>query len=261
MEIEVPKLNYEKVVKSISSFLIENLEKAGAEGFVIGLSGGIDSSVTLSLALKAVDKNKIHVLIMPEEGATLKEDIQDSIELCKTHGLNYEIIYINKIKQAFLDSLEKYKDVKVAGNLGPRIRMTILYYYANNRNCLVLGTGDKSELLIGYFTKYGDGGVDLLPIGDLYKTQVRQLGSYLGLPERIVKKPSSPRLWPGHIAEAEIGLSYEILDKILYGLIDLKLKEEEIASSLNIPIKIILDVKDRIFKNEHKRRGPIICYI
>jgi NAD+ synthase len=215
----------------------------------------------LSLALKALDKNRLHVLIMPEEGVTLKEDIEDAIELCEVNNLSYNIIYINKIKQTFLEFVEKYKDIKVAGNLGPRIRMTILYYYANNRNLLVLGTGDKSELLIGYFTKYGDGGVDLLPIGDLYKTQVRQLGNYLGLPQRIVKKPSSPRLWPGHIAENEIGLSYETLDKILHAIFDLNMKDEEIAYNLNVPLNVIQYVKEKVEKSEHKRKGPIICYI
>jgi NAD synthase len=103
MGIELPTLNYEKVVIKISSFLKENFNKSGAEGFVIGLSGGIDSSVTLSLALKALDKNRLHVLIMPEEGVTLKEDIEDAIELCEVNNLSYNIIYINKIKQTFLE--------------------------------------------------------------------------------------------------------------------------------------------------------------
>ena len=131
--------------------------------------------------------------------------------------------------------------------------MTILYYYANTQNLLVVGTGDKSEILIGYFTKWGDGAADFRPIKELYKIQVRLLAKHLGIPEHIVTKPSSPRLWKGQLAEREIGIKYELLDLILFGLVDLKMKSVEIADQLNISSNIINKVVTMIKKTEHKR--------
>jgi NAD+ synthase len=258
--ISLPKLNYEDVLKQISNFLFRALENAKAEGYVVGVSGGIDSSVSATLAARSLG-NKVKALIMPEEGITPIEDIKDAKELCESFNIEYKIIPINQIKESYLKNLGFSSNIKAIGNLSARIRMSILYYFANSYNLLVLGTGDKSEILIGYFTKYGDGGVDVLPIGDLYKTQVRELGRYLGLSERIVNKKSSPRLWAGQEAESELGISYELLDKILYGLVELELDSQSIANRLNIDIETVRRIKEIIRINEHKRKGPIICQI
>jgi len=258
--IELPKLNYQDVIKQISNFLIYALESSNSQGYVIGVSGGIDSSVTATLAAKTL-RNRIKAFILPEIGITPEEDVNDAVELCANLGIEYRIIPINEIKESYLKSLGRSPNIKAIGNLSARIRMSILYYYANSLNYLVLGTGDRSEILIGYFTKYGDGGVDVLPIGDLYKTQVRELGRFLGLSDKLVNKKSSPRLWEDHEAEKEIGISYDILDRILYGLVDLELDEESIAKELNLEIDLVKSIKERIRRNEHKRRGPILCQI
>ncbi len=257
--IKIPSLNYEEVVIQISNFLRRALEKAYANGYVMGLSGGVDSSVTAALAVRSV-KN-IKALIMPEENITPKEDIEDAIELCNKLGIDFKIIYINEIKEKIVEKAGFLGDIKSLGNLSARIRMILLYYYANSNNFLVLGTGDKSEILLGYFTKYGDGGVDVLPIADLYKTQVRELGKYLGLSEKLVMKKSSPRLWAGQEAEIELGISYDLLDKILFGLVELELNEKAIAEDLGLDVSLVKKISERVRMNEHKRRGAIICQL
>lgn len=259
--INLPKLNYEEILIQISNFLKKSLENAKAKGYVLGISGGVDSATAAYAACKSLGSEKLFALILPETGITPEEDLKDAINVCETLNLKYEIIEINEIKKAFLNSVKIKADYKTIGNLSPRIRMTLLYYYANAMKYLVLGTGDKSEILIGYFTKYGDGGVDVLPLADLYKTQVREFASFLGVPQKIVNKKSSPRLWPEHEAEKEIGISYEVLDKILYGLVDLELTPSIIAEELNISIDTILEVKKRILNAEHKRRGAIILQL
>ena len=253
------KINPKIVVKEISNFLKEYAIKAN--GFVLGLSGGIDSTVTAYLCAKVINPNNVLALIMPDPEVTPKNDVEDAINVAKTLSFQYRIIDISKILNAFSLSIPDFsnKALVAVGNLRARIRMCLLYYYANLMNRIVVGTGDKSEILIGYFTKYGDGGVDILPLGDLYKTQVRMLGKYLGVPGEILKKPSSPRLWKDQLAEEELGLSYDIIDPILYYLIDLKLNEIEISRKLNLPIEVILKVKRMIDRSRHKRELPPIA--
>src|SRR3970282_94481 len=147
------------------------------------------------------------------------------------------------------------------GNLLARIRMTLLYYHSNLLNRIVLGTGDRSEALIGYFTKYGDGGVDALPIGGLYKTQVRALGKYLGLPANIVEKKSSPRLWLGQEAEADIGLPYDSIDKILFCIFDEKRSPQETAKITGNTAKEVESVLKMHKASMHKGAPPEIFHV
>ena len=136
--------------------------------------------------------------------------------------------------------------------------MSLLYYVANSKNLLVVGTGDRSEILIGYFTKYGDGGVDFLPIGDLYKTQVRWLGKHLGVPENILTKPSSPQLWPGHKAEEELGVTYDRIDLILHAIFDLRMEAEEVRKQFGEDVDRVLELHA---KSSHKRAMPPIARV
>ncbi len=253
-------LDYSLISSTIIDFLKKFLKETGASGYVMGLSGGVDSSTVLALAVKAVGRDHLHVLIMPDKTTTPKEDISDAIYLLNKYNLNYTIIYINNILNGYREELSFFNEEhKIAtGNLRARIRMNILYYYANLKNYLVLGTGDRSEILIGYFTKYGDGGVDLLPLASLYKTQVRYLAKHLGIPEHIAFKPSSPRLWKGHMAEEELGMRYEEIDLILYALFDLKLDIEEVSKETGLPVEKILKVLKMHRKSRHKRRLPTI---
>jgi NAD+ synthase len=144
------------------------------------------------------------------------------------------------------------------GNLKARIRMSLLYYFANLQSRLVVGTGDRSEILLGYYTKYGDGGADLLPLGGLYKTELRVLGRRLGLPSSIVGKTSSPRLWTGQTAEGELGLSYERADKILVLLKDEGLSPRKVRARLSAGGEVE-EVARRIARTSHKREMPHIC--
>nr|WP_048060681.1 NAD+ synthase [Methanothermus fervidus] len=253
-------MEYSEVINKIENFISRKVEEAGANGVVLGLSGGIDSSVVAYLSKKALGSKNVFGLIMPSE-TTKEEDVKDAISIAKNLGINYEIINIEPILKKFR-SMCKHKGNKIAiANLGPRVRMTILYYHSNSLNSLVAGTGNKSELLIGYFTKYGDGGVDILPIGDLYKTQVRKIAYELGVPKKIIEKPPSAGLWRGQTDEDEIGLDYETLDKILFLMVEKKLKNHEIHEKLGIPLKTIGRVEEMIKNAEHKLNPPEVARI
>ncbi len=254
---KLTNLDFEYVVSEICSFIVRQVEDSGCRGAVVGLSGGIDSSVTAFLLVRALGSDRVLGLIMPYI-TTPKEDVEDAKKVAEILGIKYRIIDISNIRDAYAKSIPDFdeNDRIPTGNLLPRIRMTLLYYYANKYNMIVAGTGDRSEILIGYFTKYGDGGVDILPIGSLYKTQVRALGKYLGVPESIVKKPSSPRLWPGHIAEEELGLKYEEIDLILHCLFDLGLDIDETVKETGISRDKVVKVVKMYETTKHKRRLP-----
>lgn len=253
-------IDYSLISLSIINFLKKFLKETGANGYVVGVSGGVDSSTALVLAVKAVGRDHLHALVMPDEEITPKKDISDAIYLLNKYNLNYNVIFINNILREYKRQIPFFKEEHriATGNLRARIRMNILYYYANLKNYLVLGTGDRSEILIGYFTKYGDGAVDLLPLASLYKTQVRYLARYLGIPENIAFKPSSPRLWKDHMAEDELGMKYEEIDLILYALFDLKLNVEEAAKETGLPKEKILKVLEMHRRSRHKRKLPTI---
>ena len=166
-------------------------------------------------------------------------------------GINYKVIDINSIFSEYEKHLEH--DEKSFGNLRARIRANLLYYYANLKNYLVVGSSDKSEYLIGYFTKFGDGSADVLPIVSLYKSQVRELAKFLGIQDSVIAKKSSPQLWTGHIAEEEIGATYEEIDSILYCVFDKKLTIEETIKTTQIE-KEVVDKIYQLYKNSHHKR-------
>lgn len=257
---DVVRLDYGKIADGITSFLREELERTGASGYVVGLSGGVDSATAFMLAVKAVGKERVHALIMPDSEATPPEDLEDAKSLAEMAGVEHHIINITPIVEVYKSALPIYRggdeDRAPLGNLKARIRMSLLYYYANKMNRLVLGTGDRSEILIGYFTKYGDGGVDLLPIGILYKNQVRRLAVHLGVPEKIAFKPSSPRLWPGQMAEGELGVRYEEVDVVLYSIFDLGIPVDEVPEATGVPKKVVDRIMELHKKSEHKRVPP-----
>ncbi|MGC8570006.1 NAD+ synthase [Caldivirga sp.] len=252
-------VNYDYIERRIVDFIRTYVNSSGAKGAVIGLSGGVDSSVTASLLTKALGKDRVLALIMPFK-TTPPEDVKDAVQLAQILGIRYYIVNIDPIRASFSSSIPAFSENEVVanGNILARIRMTILYYYANINGMIVAGTGDKSELLIGYFTKYGDGGVDILPIGDIYKSQVRMLGKHLGLPESIVTKPSSPRLWEGQTAEGELGVSYADIDVILHALVDLRMSPQKAQEATGKPLSLIEQVWRRVITTEHKRRTPVV---
>lgn len=255
--VNLLKLDFEEVVQRIIEFI---QKVVGEKDVVIGLSGGLDSSITSVLLVKALGSDKVHGFIMPTY-FTPVEDIEDAKWLANHLNIDYKIIPIDRIVDSYAESLklnpedERYR--MSFGNLRARIRMCLLYFYANLMDGLVAGTGDKSEILIGYYTKYGDGGVDFLPIAHLYKTQVRELGAYLDLPRRIYIKPSAPRLFPGHVASSELPVDYSKLDILLFNIFDEGLGIEEAAKNAELPIDIAIWVCRRYYATEHKRKMPL----
>ena len=239
----------------ITSFIQRTVAEASAKGAVIGLSGGIDSSVTGALCVRALGKGRVLGLLMPSDH-TPKEDVSDAEALVETWGIKSDQVPISKVAKLLM-SAAKVEGAKIArANVEARVRMTILYYYANSLGYLVAGTDDRSESQIGFFTKFGDGGVDFLPISHLYKTQVRELGAYLGLPTRLVRKPASPQLWPGHKATDEIPADYDRLDIALHCLFDLRRAPQEAAARAGISLGAVEKILEMHRRSEHKRRMP-----
>jgi len=257
----IPELDEQKSVEIICNFIKSKLEESKSEGLVIGLSGGIDSSVVAYLCANVVEIDKILGIILPSE-TTSSEDIEDAVAVAENLGIKYKILHIDELIKPFPQLCPECSNSELAnGNLKARIRMMILYYHSNSMNRLVAGTGNRTELLIGYFTKYGDGGVDILPIGDLYKTDVKKIANYLGIPKNIIEKAPTAGLWAGQTDEEELGIKYELLDKILYLMMDEKLSTEEIAQILEIPQDEVLRIKNRVKISKHKLSSPSIAEI
>jgi NAD+ synthase len=254
----VLELDWAEVEAKITRFIRDYVEKAKAKGIVLGLSGGLDSSTVAALSAKAIGGNKVLGLMLPEKETYNRKDIEHAKLVAENFRLKTEIIDITTVLETIKKTIPIFddEDKLSKGNLKARTRMLYLYYYANKLNLLVCGSSDKSETMIGYFTKWGDVAADISPIMDLYKTQVQKLAGYIGIPKEIIEKPPSPRLWPGQTAEGELGIKYETLDLILYGL-EHFMKTEEIAEQLSLPIDMVEKVKARWRRMEHKRRMPL----
>ena len=203
-----------KTAERISSWIRERVEEAGAEGVVLGMSGGIDSSVAAVLAKKALGDGVLGVIMPCHSDPT---DLEHARLVAAKFGVETEYVDLTLVFDCLLEALPP-GDRVAAGNLKARLRMAVWYYFANCRNYLVVGAGNKSEIKVGYFTKFGDSGVDLLPLGDLLKTQVWELARELDIPKEIIAKPPSAGLWEGQTDEGEMGISYEELDEILMAI-------------------------------------------
>ncbi|MDE1828933.1 MAG: NAD+ synthase [Thaumarchaeota archaeon] len=253
---EITKKDFKTIEEKIGSFLVDETRERRSQGVAFGLSGGIDSAVIAMICSKYVKQNSL-ALIMPNAKITPSSDTDDAIKIVDELHLEYKLIDIGYIHKEYSKYIEP--SPLAFGNLGARIRSNILYYYANARSYLVLGSGDRSEFLIGYFTKYGDGAADLLPVASLYKTQIREFAKFLGISHNIVSKPSGPRLWEGHTAEGEIGMTYEEVDSILYCIFDKNLSIEDTAKITEIPISNVDKIYQMHKRSEHKRITPKIC--
>jgi len=254
----VLRLDLQLVETRVKRFIRDYVKKCGANGVVLGVSGGVDSSTTAAIASLALGGHSVLGIAMPEEETYNATDVQHAKLLAKKFGFELEIVDISPILKVFFNSLPVYDvaDKVSRGNLKARTRMVCLYYYANRLNKLVCGSSDKSEAMMGYFTKWGDAAADISPLMDLYKTQVRQLALHIGVPEELATKPSTPALWPGHLAEEELGVKYETLDLVLFGL-EHFMATEDIAKQLNLPVKLVDNLKKRWLATEHKRRLPL----
>ena len=246
---EIKNQDYASITETIEKFLSEQIEKQHAKGIILGLSGGIDSAV-LAYICKRKLKEKTLAIIMPDTSITPAET-EDALKMISLTGIEHKLIDIKPIVNEYAMYLEPNK--KSRGNLRARVRTNILYYYANSKNYLVLGSSDKSEHLIGYFTKFGDGAADLTPIISLYKLQIREIAKYLGVPDNIISKKSSPHLWEDHEAEEELGVSYEEIDSILYCLVEKKLSVDETVKMTQIDKSTIEKIHELNRNSEHKR--------
>jgi NAD+ synthase len=229
----------------IVQWLTDEMERAQARGFVCGMSGGLDSSVCAAL-IRQVTDNCLG-LILPI--ASSVEDCDDAQAFATQLSLKTEYVDLTALYSSFTRLLPAGSHVAL-GNIKARLRMIVLYYYANVHNYLVCGTGNKTELALGYFTKFGDGACDVLPIGDLYKYEVRQLARTLAVPEKIVKKVPSAGLWQDQTDEGEIGFCYDDIDRTL----------QAIARG-TVRGTCAEDLKNMIDRSEHKRQLPRICRI
>lgn len=244
------------LVTAISSWLRERLDEGGADRFVLGLSGGIDSAVVCGLCVRAAGAERVLGVIMPS--SSQPDDAASAAKVAAAFGVATQTVDLTSVTDSFYavmpaaeeltsatgDVFEKRHQLAVA-NVRPRLRMTTLYYVANLTNGIVVGTGNKSEAMIGYFTKYGDGGVDLFPIIDLYKHEVREVARELGVPESVIERPPSAGLWAGQTDEDEIGMTYDDLDRTLVAI--------ESGDTSDIDPATLLRVSELVTRTNHKR--------
>jgi len=242
-------LDYSMLVDEIQNGIKEYVKSANAKGVVLGLSGGIDSSVTAALSVNALGKENVLGLGLPCH--SIPQDLEDAKLIAKNLGITFKVLDLTSTYDEMISVFKtkiKSNDMALA-NLKPRLRMATTYLAGQSMGYLVIGTGNRTELAIGYFTKYGDGGVDFEPIGALYKCEVREVAKILRIPEKIIDKPPSAGLWEGQTDEDEIGMTYDRLDEIIYRLdynLDIKgLNKQDVDR-----------VKKMMKGAEHKNRIP-----
>jgi NAD+ synthase len=251
-------IDFSETSKRICRFIKEYVENSGAKGIVLGLSGGIDSATIAALSSLAIGGENVLGLMLPENENFNQKDVDDAKIVAEQFHLETQICDMSEALNGIYTAIPVFdqSDKLCKGNVKARIRMIYLYYYANKQSRIVCGSSDKSETMMGYFTKWGDAAADIAPIMDLYKTQVRNLAVHLGIPKDLAQKPSTPGLWPNQLAESELGIKFETLDLILFGL-ERFMTSAEVAEQLGIKKVLVDKIKNRWLTNEHKRRMPL----
>lgn len=258
MSAEQLDINPKAVTDLLIHFLYEEIHKVGLSKAVLGLSGGVDSSVVGVLLTKALGAENVFGLIMPYRLSN-PESRQHAELLATKFNIRFEVRDISPMVDAFFQH-DPDADVLRKGNKMARERMCLLYDFSAKHKALVIGTSNKTELLLGYGTIFGDLASAVNPIGDLYKTQIWELARYLGVPDVIVNKPPSADLWVGQTDERELGYTYNEIDRLLYYMVDLRYSNEMLLE-LGYTLKTIDDISRRIQRNQFKRRPPIIAKI
>lgn len=257
---EALAIDPEAVAGRLETFIREELDRAGFSRLVLGLSGGIDSAVSCALAVRAIGQKNVTPLIMPYRSSSPK-NVKDAEELAAHLGTKAITVDITPMVDAFYDSFPDAGQVR-RGNMMARQRMAVLYDFSPQLDALVLGTGNKTEAMLGYTTVYGDNACALNPIADLWKTQVRMLAAWLGIPGAIITKAPSADLWSGQTDEEELGLTYELADHILYCLCDKRLIPEALsAPPYDLPKEAVDKVVGLIRGNRFKRSLPAAARI
>jgi NAD+ synthase len=252
------KINGPFVERILTTFIKDELSKFGFNNAILGLSGGLDSAVCAFLAVKALKPANVLTLILPY-GKSSEEDVKDAEGVVKLLGLRTEVIDIRPMVDVYF-SKHPASDRILKGNKMARERMSILYDFSAREKAMILGTSNKTELLLGYGTIHGDMACGINPLGDLYKTQIRQLAEHLGVPEVIRKKTPSAGLWSGQTDEGELGLTYDIIDNILYQLVDLR-KSRKDVTAMGFKKTDVDRIISLIKKSEFKRKLPPIAKI
>ncbi|ELY46579.1 NAD+ synthase [Natronorubrum sulfidifaciens] len=240
----------------IIEFIREQADAAGVDGAVLGLSGGIDSTLTAHLLVEALGVEHVHGLVLPGTVSS-DENMSDAERVAQSLEISYDVIELEPIIDSLLAAYPDAEgDHEAVGNARARVRAVLNYLVANHEHRLVIGTGNRSEAAVGYFTKYGDGAVDCHPIGNLYKAQVRQLARHMGVAEDLVSKPPTAELWADQTDEDELGISYETLDSILATHIDGPLSVAATCRLLEVDDTTVEKVRGMYERSEHKRRVP-----
>jgi NAD+ synthase len=252
------KLNTERVRKLLVDFIKNETMRIGSEKGVIGLSGGVDSAVSAYLAAEALGRENVLCALMPYRTSS-PDSVADAQLVVKKLGVQSEMIEITPMVDSFF---QKYPDVDNVrrGNVMARMRMIVLYDLSAREKGLVIGTGNKTETMLGYTTHYGDDACAINPIGDLYKTQVWQLAEALGVPHHIVDKKPTADLWVGQTDEGELGFSYRQVDELLYLIIDERRTDEEMIE-YGFERDFIRKVRNIVQRNQFKRRPPTVAKI
>ena len=244
------------IKQNLMSFLKEEVLKTGLKKVTLGLSGGLDSAVVAVLCKEVFDDN-LNCVLMPSQFSS-KASIDDAIELCKKFDIKYEIVSIEPMLSAYLKNMQE-SSLRI-GNFSARLRMSVLYDISARENSLVVGTSNKSELLLGYGTIFGDLACAINPIGDIYKSDLFELAKYLGVNDNILKKAPSADFYEGQSDEADLGYSYSKIDSLLKKMIDENRSKDELLA-LGFEDEFIETIKKRVKINEFKRRLPIVAKI
>lgn len=272
----------ERIAERCERFLRHAVEDADADGVVVGLSGGIDSTTAAAVAVEALGRERVYGLVLPADPSS-PENVRDAQQQAYELGIDFRTVDVQSVVDRLTESMTRDLHLpavggggspelprvpirmavttdgpieQTVGNAIARVRMLALYFEANLRDRLVLGTGNRTEIALGYFTKYGDGGVDLQPLGDLYKTEVRALARHLGVPDEIVRKQPTAGLWEGQTDADELGAGYETIDAVLRRLVDGDESCTEIARSLDVDVELVETYAEMYADAAHKRETP-----
>ncbi len=253
---EFPETNYELVERLLTDFIRSEVTKVGLERVVVGLSGGVDSSVSAALAARALGPDKTTGIMMPYRTSS-DRSLADARALAEVTGIGTETVEITAQIDTYFAAYPEAGRLR-RGNKMARERMTILYDHSAEREALVLGTSNKTELLLGYGTLHGDMASAINPLGDLYKTQVWGLARYLELPEAIVDKAPSADLWSGQTDEDELGFGYAEVDRLLYRMVDERTAADELIET-GFDQEFVRRIGQMVQGSQFKRRLPVIA--
>ena len=251
-------LDLAKTEKMLVDFLREEVHKVGFKKVILGLSGGIDSALVAFLAAKAFGPKNVYTVMMPYKTSS-KESVEHAELVVKATGINTKKVEITPMVDAYFAMNEEMSSLR-KGNMMARTRMCVLFDNSAKEGAMVLGTSNKTELLLGYSTQFGDSAAAINPIGDLYKAQIWALSEYMGVPKEIVNKKPSADLWEGQTDEQELGFSYQTADEVLYYLVDERLTPEEIVA-LGYDKKIVEAIIRRMKIAQYKRKLPVVANV